>query len=334
MLYSPVIIPTLNRFEHFKRCLESLEKCTGAGYTDVIIGLDYPPSEKYTEGWMQIDNYLHEREANNAFAKIVVFRRTSNCGVGGPNSNARLLVNYVREEYKSYIFSEDDNIFSPNFLEYINKGLDKFKSNQHIYSINGYCHPYPFVTGKTNYFLHNTDMSVWGYGIWSDIDKKHEKEIISGNCFNTFNLRKYIKVRKAGLNRAFDYLVASLGPKPEYFTLTDNLLSVYAIINDLFFIVPSNSKVRNEGWDGSGCNCNITKSHRGSEKNNMIVLKHNTQEIDTETTFEFIGGEEAYMYYNNAIARRYSDGRISYFQYINKLFCLFKLIIKKRILHL
>ena len=45
--YAPVIIVTLNRYEHFKRCLDSLEKCTGANKTDVYVGLDYPPSEKY-----------------------------------------------------------------------------------------------------------------------------------------------------------------------------------------------------------------------------------------------------------------------------------------------
>ncbi len=48
--YAPVLIPTLNRYEHFKRCLESLELCTGADKTDVYVGLDFPPSEKYHKG--------------------------------------------------------------------------------------------------------------------------------------------------------------------------------------------------------------------------------------------------------------------------------------------
>ena len=63
--YSPVIIPTLNRYEHFKRCLESLEQCTGATYTDVYIGLDYPPADKYIDGWRKIDEYLQFKETHN-----------------------------------------------------------------------------------------------------------------------------------------------------------------------------------------------------------------------------------------------------------------------------
>ena len=34
MLYAPVVIPTLCRYEHFKACLESLSLCTGAENTD------------------------------------------------------------------------------------------------------------------------------------------------------------------------------------------------------------------------------------------------------------------------------------------------------------
>ena len=46
MIYSPVIITTLNRHEHFRQCLESLERCTDADKTNVYVALDYPPSEK------------------------------------------------------------------------------------------------------------------------------------------------------------------------------------------------------------------------------------------------------------------------------------------------
>ena len=48
--YAPILIPTLNRYEHFKRCVESLAKCTHAEKTELVIGLDYPPSERYQKG--------------------------------------------------------------------------------------------------------------------------------------------------------------------------------------------------------------------------------------------------------------------------------------------
>ena len=55
--YAPVLIPTLCRYEHFKRCIESLSACTGAEHTDVYIGLDYPAKESHRAGYEQIKNF-------------------------------------------------------------------------------------------------------------------------------------------------------------------------------------------------------------------------------------------------------------------------------------
>ena len=57
--------------------------------------------------------------------KIVVFEREYNYGVKGENNNISALIKYVSTYYDRWIFSEDDNVFSPNFLVYINKGLEK-----------------------------------------------------------------------------------------------------------------------------------------------------------------------------------------------------------------
>lgn len=61
MIYAPVLIPTLNRYDHLRRCLESLSRCSWAEYTDVFVALDYPPEqnrEKYEDGWRQNRAYL------------------------------------------------------------------------------------------------------------------------------------------------------------------------------------------------------------------------------------------------------------------------------------
>ena len=100
--YAPVIIPTLNRFDHFKRCLESLEKCTGAEHTDVYVALDYPPSEKYIDGWKKIGAYLVEKEKNNSFANLCVTRRERNYGVGHENSNGAVMLREVEQKYDRY----------------------------------------------------------------------------------------------------------------------------------------------------------------------------------------------------------------------------------------
>lgn len=56
--FSPVLICTLNRYVHFKRCIESLSACTYADKTDLFIGLDYPLKDEHWEGYLIIkDSY-------------------------------------------------------------------------------------------------------------------------------------------------------------------------------------------------------------------------------------------------------------------------------------
>ena len=64
MKYAPILIPTMCRYNHFFRLIESLKVNTWAKYTDIYIGLDYPPSSKYEEGYKQIWNIWMETFLN------------------------------------------------------------------------------------------------------------------------------------------------------------------------------------------------------------------------------------------------------------------------------
>lgn len=116
--YVPVIIPTLCRFEHFKRCVESLQKCVGAKETELYVGVDYPAKPSHQEGHDKIIDYLNA--GLNGFKKVVVFQHKENLGATG---NLYFLNNEVKKNHYASIWSEDDNFFSPNFLLFINKGL-------------------------------------------------------------------------------------------------------------------------------------------------------------------------------------------------------------------
>ena len=175
MIHSPVIIPTLNRHTHFKRCLESLERCYGADKTVVYVGLDYPPSAKYTDGWLKNDEYLKKKETKNGFEKLIVVRRDRNCGVCGKGSNFSLLYQTVIQTSDTVIVSEDDNEFAPSFLEFINKALERYKDNPKVVSVCGYSQPsYNKPSVKANQIFVQ-DNSAWGTGMWKEKEAMLEK---------------------------------------------------------------------------------------------------------------------------------------------------------------
>ena len=57
-VYAPVIIPTCNRYEHLRECVESLAECTHADKTELIISVDFPPDESYADGWNKVREYV------------------------------------------------------------------------------------------------------------------------------------------------------------------------------------------------------------------------------------------------------------------------------------
>lgn len=277
--YAPVYIPTLNRYEHFKRCLDSLERCTGANKTDVYVGLDYPPSEKYVEGWKKIDAYLVEKEKSNGFRNLFVRRRDHNCGIGKPGSNGSLLLEEIKKVSDRYIASEDDNEFSPNFLEYINWGLELFKDDQSIYAICG------FKRVKVDFLQNNVykypRYNAWGIGTWFDRREKYKK-------ISNLRVLKEQFLDQYPLSILFSKKV--LYPASIISMLAENSIYGDAIIKFLpedeqFCVFPKESMVRNWGQDGLGL-------HGGTKKASQY---YSNLPIDISTSFQPIIKDELYQ---------------------------------------
>lgn len=270
-IYAPVMIPTLNRYEHFKRCLESLEKCTDADKTVVYVGLDYPPSDKYIEGWQKIDSFLAEKEICNGFKSLIVFRREHNCGVGKEGSNPQLLTNEIRKTHDRYIFTEDDNEFSPNFLQYMNWGLSEFKDNPNVYAICGF-KEVPIEIESNNVFAH-TRFNAWGFGSWFDRHEKAQKFRHKDNLLKHVNalpittifnseelLHAFHVLRMVNRNVLYGDTMRGCIPKQER-------MCIFPLIN----------KVKNHGLDGSG------QHGKGSID---MIKKNKSLQLDTQSIFD------------------------------------------------
>lgn len=282
--FAPVIIPTLNRYDHLYQCLESLEKCAGSDKTDVYIGLDYPPSDKFVKGWNDINQYLQKKEKHNSFARLEIHRRDHNCGLDNPESNINQLLSFVKQKYDTYILSEDDNIFSPNFLLFINQGLEKFRDDPNVLAVCGYRFYYPLVFSGNNYFRQGIDCNFWGCGCWvnkMEMAHKWSYKTLTAKFLNPVNI---IKVWITGSYRMNCFLTRTYKTG---FNYHDNFYSIYMILNNMHMIMPAVSKVRNIGWDGSGINC------LGYSKE--VIDSHLNQEIDTNDHFDYEGtGWELY----------------------------------------
>lgn len=240
--FAPVLIPTLNRYEHLRRCVDSLSRCTHADKTELIIGLDYPPSEKYVEGYNLVKDYLPTIQG---FKKVTIIERHENYGA---IRNLSDLQHYAFKNHATIIITEDDNEFSKCFLDYMNKMLVYYANDVKVASVCGYTHPNYY--GLSNNLLFTRETNAWGIGFW------REKETEDVNSINTaFKIVKSLPLAiKSFLSfpAAFGNLIPMLEKGEKW---GDVIRCQYQIISDKFQVRPYLSLCRNWGFDGSGLHC-------------------------------------------------------------------------------
>ena len=306
--FAPVLIPTLCRDVHFRNCLESLMKCTYADKTDVYIALDYPAKDKHWEGYIKICDYLEKIKLTHGFKTLNVIKRNRNYGFG-EKGNLSQLREYVFTFNDTVIVSEDDNIFAPAFLDFMNKGLTVFANDPKVFAINGYRHFYDIKIKTNSFFRQNVDFSAWGYGIWKE--KYNNASIILSNKRNlirkAFNPISWFRLYKSGLNRSLNYISMLL--KTGY-SLRDTTYSIYMILFGTHVIMPSITLVKNLGWDNSGEHC---------KDNLYLAKKHKEQYLDNRINFQFTGTGYEYFKENQRIYKLQSYARIGYVEFIKRI---------------
>lgn len=272
MEYVPVLIPTLCRYEHFRRCVESLSECTGAENTEVYIALDFPAKEAHEEGYRQISRYLDNSGIGMKFKAFHVIKRDQNYGIstGGNLYQARV---DLFKHYDKLICSEDDNVFSPNFLMYMNWGLIHYQNDDNVCAVCGHTNSGFPICRADKVFLAST-YSAWGTGLWRD-----KWNYISQNVLTV----EYAKKQLANISslsllwKKSPDLISKLSMIRRTNTVWgDILVESFLLLNHKYVLMPCVNMVRNMGHDGTGAFCQ-------KEENDIYVV----QELDESSCFEF-----------------------------------------------
>ena len=266
MKYAPILIPTLNRYDHFKRCIDSLAKNKHAKETELYIALDFPLNETHWEGYNKIIEFV---DIIKGFKTINIIKRKRNFGAILNIKEGRKV---IFQKYDSMIFSEDDNEFSPNFLEYINKGLKKYEFDQNVSAICAYRHPIKLSKNYSNNFFFYKGFSAWGYATWRHKPIKLEYSL--NELKNFIKNRKHIielnNISGRHYKNIIESIVKNKNRRGDFAVFLNNIEKKQSCV------FPVISKVRNHGHDGSGINC--------VKKDKEIFI---SQEIDEESHFDF-----------------------------------------------
>jgi len=250
-MLSPIALFGFNRPDKFIRVVSKLSKNKVAGDSDLFIFLDAP---KVEEDVLLVDKVLQIAKSVSGFKTVQIISHFSNLGLA---RSIKYGIDHVLEQHETVIVLEDDLLVAESFIDYMNAGLQYFKNERCVASIQGYQYP-------INQFLDSAvalkGADCWGWATWKDRWKTVD--------FDTENLQ--CELRKNNLTFEFD-----LDGSVPYMQMLDDQknkkIDSWAIcwhasmfLQNRVSIYPPESLVMNIGQDGTG-------THR--TKNSMFDTK-------------------------------------------------------------
>lgn len=256
-----MLIPTCNRFEHFRNLVTSLQACPEAKKTHLYVALDAPYSPSVIASNRRIASLADRLKG---FGAVTVWKRDQNLG---PNRNIGQAVEDVFRSHDRLIFLEDDNVVARNFLAFMNQAMEAFAPDPRCFAVGGhhwgtsgasdphvdcYCAPY---------------FGAWGIGLFRD--RFIPAHLLAGPRPDAFF------AQPVGLWKSIRYT-------PHLFRIYmegwlqgkrhgDALYSLRCLKKNLYVAYPTKSKVINRGFDGSGQHCGVSDQvlHNGFAKQNQ-----------------------------------------------------------------
>ena len=245
---APVLIFVYNRPEHTERLLQSLNACYGADEHDLYIFSDAPKNNAAETKVQMVRKLIKEYSLESSFHKIEIIQSNVNKGLANSIIDG---VSKIINQYGTAIVLEDDLIVSNDFLLYMQDALKYYADEQHVGAISGYSVNIGKKRKKigSNVYKSRTGNS-WGWATWVDrwklADwkvKDYEKFCIDRKARKNFERQQCGIVEM--LDRQMRGEIDSWAVRWDYMFFRKGLWTIY----------PPQTKVANNGFDGSGVHC-------------------------------------------------------------------------------
>lgn len=271
--YAPVVVYTYNRHEHLKKTIAALQANHLAVHTDIFVVSDGPKDECANKSVSALREYIDSIEGFHAVNRIY---HKNNVGVF---RSVQIAEQLILSDYDRLITLEDDIVTSENFLDFINAGLDFYEDSDLAFTVAGYCHPINISHGYEFDSWNCPWHMPWGYGIWK---KKYSTINIE---FNPFQEIKKIKSKYSFLKKYGDFFIETLDHDARGLMVAgDARIAGQMLLKGAYTVVPSKSKVRNIGMDGSGVHCLPTdKFDIELDDGQQRIFKFSTDELDLDS---------------------------------------------------
>lgn len=155
---APIVLFIYSRPEHTARILASLAANVLAAESDLIIYADGPKEPEHAAA---VQAARAVARGAQGFKSVRILEREQNIGLAASIMTG---VSEVCATAGRAIIVEDDLVVAPDFLRFLNAGLDRYAGDERVLQVSGYAYPLPRLEMPLPYFL--PMISCWGWATW------------------------------------------------------------------------------------------------------------------------------------------------------------------------
>lgn len=245
MTAAPALVFTYNRLAKTERTLYALNENDLAADTDLFIFCDQADPAKPGDEFAvkKVRDFLSDFAEYSRFRSVKIIFARQHRGLAASVISG---VSEVISQYGKVIVTEDDLVSHCNYLTYMNECLERYQSDERIWSISGYSYP---LEGNRDtdcvYFTYRG--SSWGWGTWKDRWETVDWEMKDYSGL-PWNLKRMKSLNLAGrdlymmLRNQKKGVIDSWAVRWVFEQTRNQMLTVY----------PAHSFLYNIGLDGSG----------------------------------------------------------------------------------
>ena len=253
--YWPIVIFCFNRLDTLKVLINGLLKNYETPFSPFIFFVDGPRNTIEERKVSLVTDYVKALNIGNSKEIII---REKNLGLA---QNIFDGLNIVFKKFEAAIILEDDLLISKYYLEYMNFALNKYASNQSVYSINGANYHIPIIPKKNSSIMIKKALGCsMGWATWSRVWGKYELNPINDieDLESNFPLR--LKYNYFGvMDRARGMISLKDGIRTWDFQFAWLIFKHNACV-----VIPDRRMLKHIGWDSG------TNAYPGMENVNQI----------------------------------------------------------------
>lgn len=267
MSHAPIIVTVYDRLQHFQQCIGALQRNGPAKESELYVVSDAPGKPDHAS---KIDQVRAYARSITGFKQIHLIFREENYGAF---RSCLAIMQQVMDEHSRFIYLEDDVLAAPNFLDYMNDGLNFYEADQRVFSIAAYTLPIQFPKNFKAGVFFQPSHCPWGFATWKDRYVKVDFSVCDRYSVALGNSKLYDKLISTG-----NYMIQILrADSVGQLQVPDVRICFHQFIHDLYTVYPRDSKVMNIGLDGSGM-------HSGTDKKKKYSVQADTS--IHKTTFD------------------------------------------------